>query len=220
MTEISLTRLAAAKVEREPFEWVYVEETFDSFDACRRLMRGFPDSEFRHLDSRSEGKQYSMSGRSATSAIDGLTEEWRGLLCSLEAESYRRALGTLLGIDLSDLREEITLWRYCAGDYLGPHTDKEDKIVTHIFYFSEPDWSAAHGGCLDILAGEEPTAVVRRIVPICGRSVVLVRSDRSWHAVTPQTRPGYDRRAMQVVFHRAGLSYSRDLRAGTMGSEA
>lgn len=214
MSEISLARLKVARLERKPFDWACIEETFESPDEGLRLMQQFPDRDFSHLESNVVGKQYSMRGLSATSEMNGLTHAWRQFLRSLEKSRYRRTLGALTGIELGNLRQEITLWRYSRGDFLGPHTDKEDKIVTHIVYFSDPDWTSEDGGCLDILATADSNSVIRRIAPVCGRSVVLVRSDQSWHAVTPQVRSVGDRLAVQVVFHRPGLSYSRELRSG------
>lgn len=211
MAKVSLARIAGAKVETEPFQWVCVDETFDSSDTAWHLMKQFPNDDFQRLQSRNDGKHYSFSGRRVTSDSIGLTHGWREFIGSLEAPAYRQTLSSLLRLDLEKLPPDITLWRYHEGDYLSPHTDKMDKVVSHIFYFSERDWSIAHGGCLDILRDEPEPRVVRRVEPVCGRSVIIVRSDRSLHAVTTQKRTGYARCAAQVVFHRQTLSYSHNL---------
>ena len=211
MTAISLTRLAKTVLECEPFEWGYLDDAFDTPEASRQLMLQFPDTEFCRMESRDKGKRYAMSARRVHSMMNGLTGAWREFLRSLEAESYRRTLSKVVGVCLDTLQQEITLCRYHFGDHLAAHTDKRSKVVTQIYYFSEPDWVESYGGCLDILASDDSNAVVRRIAPVCGNSVVVVRSDRSWHAVTPHHRSGYDRCAVQVVFHRDGLNYSYDL---------
>jgi SM-20-related protein len=191
-----------------------MDESFDAPDSALRLRTQFPRDNFQRLTSWNEQKQYSFSGRRVTADSDGLTNEWREFIRSLEVRSYRLTLGSLLGIDLRDRNPEITVWRYQKGDFLSPHTDKIDKLVSHIFYFSEPDWSAAHGGCLEIFQGNNPTVAVQTLAPVCGRSVIIVRSDRSLHAVTKQKRAGYDRCAVQVVFQRQKPHYSHEMAPG------
>jgi Rps23 Pro-64 3,4-dihydroxylase Tpa1-like proline 4-hydroxylase len=58
------------------------------------------------------------------------------------------------------------------------------KIVTQVFYFNvgwDPDW----GGCLRILGSREPEDLIAELPPRLGSSSILVRSDSSWHSVTP-----------------------------------
>ncbi|WP_447801677.1 2OG-Fe(II) oxygenase [Pseudomonas kilonensis] len=79
-----------------------------------------------------------------------------------------------------------------------------DKLVTHILYFNE-SWDRNDGGCLNILHRNDPTAVAAEIEPLVGNSAILVRSDNSWHAVTPVVGGCHSsRRSLTATFYRPG----------------
>ena len=80
--------------------------------------------------------------------------------------------------------------------------DLREKLVTHVLYFNQK-WNREDGGCLGILRSPDPADVAHEIVPVAGNSAVLVRSERSWHAVA-RVRGGIDRRAVNVIFHVPG----------------
>jgi Rps23 Pro-64 3,4-dihydroxylase Tpa1-like proline 4-hydroxylase len=94
------------------------------------------------------------------------------------------------------------VFHYGPGAWLGPHVDLADKIVTHVLYFNG-EWDPADGGCLEILRSSQMHDSACIIAPIVGSSAVLVRSDRSWHAVSRVdplcTR---SRRSVTVTFYR------------------
>jgi hypothetical protein len=96
---------------------------------------------------------------------------------------YRNALSALTGCDLSDLPLEVNIFHYGPGASLGAHADLPDKVVTHVLYFNDT-WDPDNGGCLSILREKDKSTVVAQIPPLAGNSVVLVRSDNSWHAVS------------------------------------
>jgi hypothetical protein len=61
------------------------------------------------------------------------------------------------------------------------------------------------GGCLQILRSHDPRDVVAELPPKLGTASVLVRSERSWHAVSPVTRGARSpRRSLAVTWFRAG----------------
>ncbi|MCA1632539.1 MAG: 2OG-Fe(II) oxygenase [Acidobacteria bacterium] len=77
-------------------------------------------------------------------------------------------------------------------------------MVTHVFYFNER-WDETDGGCLSILRSSDMSETVMSVAPIVGNSVVLVRSENSWHAVSPVA--GDCRRfrlSMTVTFYTPG----------------
>lgn len=81
---------------------------------------------------------------------------------------------------------EASVWRWGPGAQLGPHLDLPSKMVTQVFYFTV-GWDAAWGGCLRVLRSHDPGSTVEELVPRLGSSSVIVRSDRSWHSVSPVT---------------------------------
>ncbi|HEU5160823.1 MAG TPA: 2OG-Fe(II) oxygenase family protein [Streptosporangiaceae bacterium] len=112
----------------------------------------------------------------------GLPEPWRELVSDVLSPDYREQVSRLLeqppatGI-------EMRLVRHAPGDWLGPHTDRDDKLFSHILYFNS-GWREEWGGCLEILTSADPTSVVGRVVPRLGASALLAREEHSWHQVT------------------------------------
>ena len=114
---------------------------------------------------------------------------------------YRSAVSQLVGLDLTSASMEANIFHYGPGAWLGPHLDLRDKIVTHVFYFNDK-WQSADGGCLRILRSKNELDVMAEIPPIVGNSSMLVRSEKSWHAVARVAR-GCDtsRRSVTVTFY-------------------
>ena len=71
-------------------------------------------------------------------------------------------------------------------------------------YFNETS-DAQQGGCLHILWSSDSADVVAKILPVVGNSVLLVRSDQAWHAVSRGVQGCQaSRRSVNVIFHRPG----------------
>ena len=56
--------------------------------------------------------------------------------------------------------------------------------MVQMFYFNQ-EWDSNWGGCLRILKDDNADSVFQEIPPLLNTSVILVRSDNSWHTVTP-----------------------------------
>ena len=82
---------------------------------------------------------------------------------------------------------ELRLVRHGPGDGLSPHTDRDDKIFSHVIYLNRT-WHEDWGGCLEVLSNNDPGAVAGRIVPRLGASALMARSNNSWHQVTAIVR--------------------------------
>jgi SM-20-related protein len=110
----------------------------------------------------------------------------------------------LTGRDLTPVPTEVNVFHYTPGSWLGPHLDIKDKIATHVFYFNQA-WNRTDGGCLTLLRSSAMADVVTVIAPIIGNSSVLVRSDKSWHAVSRVVeRCLRSRRSTTVTFYHPG----------------
>jgi len=90
----------------------------------------------------------------------------------------RQLLSQLTGCDLIAAPMEVNVFHYGPGANLGPHSDLEDKLVTHILYFN-PSWDREDGGCLTILRSADPADIAAEVDPIVGNSAVVVRSERN-----------------------------------------
>lgn len=207
---IDLTRFRPEALRLEPYRWACIDGLFSPDDAAA-LVSGFPRDHFKTVKGYDGEKGYEYEARSliemnagVPSHAEYLSPAWRGLAEVLLAPAYRVALSRLCGLDLANLSMEVNLSHYGRRAWLGPHVDLADKVVTHVLYFNEY-WNPEDGGCLTILRSSDMNHVVSVVPPIIGNSVVLVRSDNSWHAVSPvRANCRTSRRSLAVTFYRPG----------------
>lgn len=149
--------------------------------------------------------RHAMQAGEAALVTEGLSRVWKQFLRELAAPTYRTTIARLTGLNLDSALMEIMFNRYGPSDWLSPHTDKYPKLATQIFYFSG-DWPAEWGGNLVILEDGPGAGITRRVIPRTGESVIILRSDCSWHAVEPvsdrATRP---RLSLQINFWAGGI---------------
>lgn len=208
---LDLDAITRGTLQHHPYRWSCIEGVFTSWDAARALAGSFPDEGFTlaHYEAAKPGaKQYHMYARplierpgAQVAQAESLASAWQALVEELRSPAYRMALSALSGLDLDRCELEATFWRYDPGCYLSPHTDKPHKIVTLLLYFAE-QWSPAWGGELEILSQPTERPPAYRIYPALNRAAVLVRDERSWHAVAPVREANHSRRSLQVVFHQ------------------
>lgn len=140
-------------------------------------------------------------GQYEASFAKDLDETWLTLVRDILSNDYRKALSELCGLDLMSAPMEANIFHYSPGNWMGPHVDLKTKIVTHVFYFNET-WEDSQGGCLSILSSNSYQDVKKKISPVTGNSVLIVRSNHSWHAVDPvSTECTFSRRSMTVTFY-------------------
>jgi len=207
---IELARIRQTSLETQPYRWAAIDRLFTP-DDCARLARSYPVDHYKLVTGYGGEKDYEyearelmrMGGTNVAHAAD-LSEAWRELANDLLSAEYRAAMSALSGIDLGDALLEVNVFHYGPGSALGAHTDLPDKLVTHVLYFNE-EWNPDDGGCLAILRANDPKAVAARIPPVIGNSAVLVRSENSWHQVTPvDNRVRESRRSVTATFYRPG----------------
>ena len=207
---LNFSRIAAATIENDPYQWAIVNGLFSNDDAIA-LSKRFPCDHFKTVTGDDGEKGYEYEAR----ALIGMGEDqpafaadldrtWNDFTNDLLSQSYRAAMTQLTGVDLSTLTIEANAFHYGRGAWLGPHVDLREKIVTHIFYFNEA-WDGDEGGSLSILGSQNLNDVRASVPPIIGSSVVLVRSDNSWHAVPPVSNQSrISRRSLALTFYAPG----------------
>lgn len=194
----------ALRPHRRPYRWLgtapgqlYPQQAAEELAAC------FPTEAYVRRDSgtRTDGKRYRNYSRRLAGPDggdpEGLPRLWRLLLTDLLDPRYRRDVARVLDQPVADA-VEVRLVRHAQGDWLGPHTDRPDKIFSHIFYFN-PGWRASWGGCLQILGSSDPTDIVDQVVPRLGASALLARADNSWHQVSAVAAEPVPERASLLV---------------------
>ena len=207
---IRFDRIAAHQLESAPYRWAAIDQLFSVADAAA-LATTFPRDHFKRLadyagekDFEYEARALIGMGSSDVSRPHELSEAWRQLAQDFLSADYRKAMSALIGIDLTSAPLEVNVFHYPPGGSLGAHPDLRDKIVTHVLYFNEA-WNEADGGCLNILRSKDESEVAGVITPVVGNSAVLVRSDDSWHAVSPVVKHcRLSRRSLTATFYHPG----------------
>lgn len=207
---LRMRRLLDARLERSPFDWASIDGLYAEADAAD-LARTYPRDHFKTVSARGGEKDYDYEVRelirmrdTAVSRPEHLSPAWSRLAEDLRSPQYRDLVSMLTGVDLDDAPLEVNVYHFGPRALLGAHTDLPDKLVTHVLYFND-GWDPADGGCLSILGSADPDDVVTQVQPLVGSSALLVRSDRSWHAVTPVAADSArSRRSVTVVFYRPG----------------
>lgn len=197
-------------MQTEPYAWVEINNLFSAKDAAA-LASSFPRDHFKTVVGYGGEKDYLYEARAlvtmgtcAISYPEELSEAWLRLAHDLLSPAYRIALSLLTTCDLTTVPLEVNVFHYGPHACLGPHPDLEDKLVTHVLYFNQ-SWNTDDGGCLTILRSADSTDVAAEIAPIVGGSAVLVRSEKSWHAVS-RVVDGcrLSRRSLTATFYRHG----------------
>ena len=207
---IDLNRISQHHLETEPYRWAVIDRLFSPREAAA-LAATFPHDQFkRHSyyggdkDSEYEARALIGMGEQSMSGPEKLSRAWRALANDFLSPAYRAAMSSLTGFDLSNAPLEVNVFHYPPGGLLGAHSDLPDKIVTHVLYFNR-SWNDDDGGCLTILRSSDPGDIVTTVSPVVGNSAVLVRSDDSWHAVSPVVKScRLSRRSLAATFYRPG----------------
>lgn len=207
---LDLTRLTSNTLSSDTYRWGVVDQLFSPVD-CEKLAKTFPRDHFKTVEGYDGEKGWQYQARSliamgaeAPTHARFLSHEWINLAEDLLSPAYREAMSQLTGVDTTHLSIEANVFHYGRSAWLGPHVDLPDKMITHIFYFNEV-WNASDGGCLTILRSGDANQIVKVVPPLVGNSVILVRSENSWHAVSPVDKNcNTSRRSLTVTFYRPG----------------
>jgi SM-20-related protein len=207
---LQTTSIARSALSNDPYDWGEVGDLYSPQGAAA-LARTYPRDHFKTLSGHDGEKQYLYEARSLVgmgaqraSFASELSAAWLELARDLLSREYRTAMSLLTCYDLRAAPIEVNVFHYGPGSSLGPHLDLPAKLVTHVLYFNT-NWNPADGGCLSILRSKNAQDIAANILPLAGNSSVLVRSDRSWHAVQPVIDgSGGSRRSVTVTFYRQG----------------
>jgi SM-20-related protein len=207
---MDLTQIARQALQTRPYSWATVDNLFSPIDAAA-LADSFPSDHFKTVASHGGEKEYQYEARAliamgaeTVSHPEEMSVEWLSQTHALLSPAYRDAMSLLTKCDLTTAPMEVNVFHYGPGACLGPHPDLPDKLVTHVLYFNQV-WNREDGGCLTVLNSADPSDIAAEIAPIIGNSVVLVRSDNSWHAVSRVVKGcRRSRRSLTVTFYRSG----------------
>ena len=191
LSVLDLDRLRAAPLNRDPFDFVVVEE-FLRRDAVASLVADFPQI-------RGHGS-YPVESLEYGSAF-------AQLVAALTGAELRRAIEEKFGIDLGDRPTLLTVRGRSDGKDGRIHTDTATKIITLLLYMN-PVWERAEGR-LRLLRGPrdlEDYAV--EVAPLAGTMLAFRRSERSIHGHRAHVG---ERRSLQLNWVTDGSVVRREL---------
>jgi SM-20-related protein len=164
MALVDLTRLRASPLNRDPYDYVVVEN-FLAGDRVAALVDAFP--------AISGHGSYPLSTVACPPLFMRLAEE-------LEGDAMRAAIEQKFGLDLGGRPTMITLRGYSDGKDGGIHTDSATKLVTVLIYMN-PAWNDS-AGRLRILRGPDDLGdYAAEVCPLPGTMVAFRRSAASFH---------------------------------------
>lgn len=173
----------------------------------RHFEQFFPSLHFCFVKKQSEEKSYQMyvlpllkEGREIVEGIGQLDGKWLQLLNEIQSEKYLNLMSRITGITLENALLEVNLWEYASGSNLSVHTDKKEKLITHLIFFN-PVWEDDWGGHFCIHTANDDQAIFDKILPTSDNSIILITADDSWHSVTSVTsKAPVKRRGLQIIF--------------------
>jgi 2OG-Fe(II) oxygenase superfamily len=217
---LDIQAIRDATLREKPFTWAALQHSFMSTDVAQELADCFPQDGFgekhRRLGESSVSGGHYLNGRGLVTRETGeihraetLDPIWVQLAHELLSVEYRSAMAALTGCDLTGTLLEAIVFRQPAGGYLDPHPDNPGKPASQVFYFNSEPWEQAEGGWLRILGSNDIDDVHEELAPVIDRSVVLVRSDDSWHGYLP-VQGDRQRLSLQIFFCQPSMRFATE----------
>ncbi len=191
MTILDLERLHAAPLERDPFDFVVVDD-FVRGDALSAVGADFP--------------QVRGAGSYPIESLE-YGQVFGQLVAALTGPELGRAIGDKFAVDLEGRPTMLTVRGRGDGKDGRIHTDSATKIITLLLYMN-PVWEHAEGRLRLLRGPADLEDYAREVVPIAGTMLAFRRSDRSFHGHRPFLGP---RRALQLNWVRDHTVVQREL---------
>ena len=175
---LDLDRLKASPLERDPFEFVIVDN-FIRAECLRAVVADFPP----------------LTSHGSFPMVPGMGgADFAQLAAELEGEPLRRAIEEKFAIDLNGRPTMITLRGMSDGKDGRIHTDSATKIITLLLYMN-PVWELQAGRLRLLRRRDDLDDCVVEIAPLAGMAVAFRRSETSFHGHYPHTG---ERRSLQL----------------------
>jgi SM-20-related protein len=164
MVLLDLARLRDSPLNRDPFDFVVVED-FLARDTLPALVDEFPAVPGHG--------SYPLSTLTCGSLFARLARE-------LEGGEMRGAIEDKFALDLSERPTMITLRGYSDGKDGGIHTDSVTKLITVLIYMN-PEWEEAAGRLRLLRGPDDLTEYAVEVPPLAGTMVAFRRCAASFH---------------------------------------
>lgn len=202
VTERIIDVLRSGTLKAHPWRYMNVENALPEHVATF-LADQFDRVALMPCEKTEGAKTYRFRCRELSQATGELPMFWRSMAEKFGEGAYCAAMSELTRLDLRGSRVALNLWEYRSDDWLSPHIDKPDKLVTQLIYLTR-GWRPGDGGRLLIMESDDPASTVDLGEPRAGSTSVLVRSRSSWHAVERVASGGGPRRSLSITFRKSG----------------
>lgn len=164
---IDLDKLAAAKLQTAPFEYIVVSDFIR--EAWKdKLIKAYPEVK--------------AAGSFPLSTVS-CSQEFLNLIQEMNSPGFRQAIESKFTVDLQNKPTMFTVRGKCRLKDGQVHTDSESKIITVLLYMN-PAWEN-QGGRLRVLNSNNIDDIKDEISPNVGTLLVFKRCDHSWHGHLP-----------------------------------
>ena len=161
---LDLDRLRAAPLNREPFDFIVVEE-FVRRGALGPLLADFP--------------QIRNTGSFPVDTL-AVGPGFARLVAALTGPELRLAIEDKFGIDLAGRPTMVTVRGWSDAKDGGIHTDSATKIITLLLYMN-PVWEPKEGRLRLLRGPGDLEDYAAEVMPLAGTMVAFRRSERSFH---------------------------------------
>lgn len=191
-----------------PYKYIDIRNVFD-LDTENHLSESYPVDEYRTINVNSTRVQIFDIKPFITDLNyqESLPVAWDKLWRYMQSSEYHEWLKNQTGIDVSRLPCEASIFKYTKDCLMDAHTDLPIKVLTQVFYFNE-NWKEEFGGNFCVLNSKDDKDIHAKILPLLGNSVIIVRSDNSWHSVE-KTVIENSRRSLVITFFKEGCKEGR-----------
>ncbi len=207
---INCQAIPSSLIQREPFLWGLASDIFVQ-SAQIDLTDAYPRHGFTRC-ARTSGPQKHYSFELLNLVVKDqvldetkqyIDDKWLNMATSLLSVSYKQSVSQKLGINLDSTTTSIGFYKFGQNDFVSPHVDNENKVLTQIFYFNR-FWDKSWGGDLKILGSKKPDDVIFSLAPLSNFSTLIARSEHAWHMVSPVTaHASSPRLSLQLEFIRS-----------------
>jgi SM-20-related protein len=175
---LDLGRLRAAPLERDPFDFVVVEE-FVRTEALPAILADFP--------------ALRGAGSFPVESLDyGIA--FAGLVAALTGPALARAVAEKFAVDLDGRPTMLTVRGFGDRKDGRIHTDSATKIITLLLYLNAV-WAPSEGRLRLLRGPDDLEDCAREVPPLAGTMLAFRRSARSFHGHRPFIG---ERRALQL----------------------
>lgn len=209
---INFKAITKGKVTSSPYKWGLVESIWSDEKTARMLVSEFPTEQFNyHLYGAGFYLKRTLVKFNEKKAdhAESLPGSFVKLAEDLVSDKFREAVETFTGLSLKDHPMEAVLFRTGHFTSYSAHEDSASAIVRMTFYLNN-DWTPRVGGELQILKNKEDKTPVHTVQPKLGTATVILRSDDSWHNISPVDPKFRDsRNTVVVTFYKPKTTSTR-----------